>query len=105
VIRTDRGKLRQIAINLLGNAIKFTDAGVLSHELSHGDEWLELRVRDQGPGIAPEDQERIFEPFVQVEDANTRGHGGTGLGLAIRRRYAHMLGGDLEVESAPGQGS
>jgi signal transduction histidine kinase len=102
---TDPGKLRQILVNLLGNAVKFTDAGEV--ELRG---WIELgvlyfQVSDTGPGIAPEYLERIFEPFTQVDSSHTRLKGGTGLGLPVSRRLARLLGGDLEVESTVGEGS
>ena len=69
------------------------------------DEWFELSVRDTGPGIAPEHQERIFEEFQQVDDSNTRQKGGTGLGLAISKRIVEMHGGRIWVESEVGKGS
>ena len=103
VIRTDAARVRQILVNLLSNAVKFTPAGgevsVFAAQLDDG--GVELRVRDTGPGIAPEDQQRIFHEFEQVR--GTRG--GTGLGLPISRKLAKMLGGDLAVESRLGEGS
>lgn len=105
MIETDPEKVRHILINLLSNAIKFTERG--SIELSAGleDGRAVLRVSDTGIGIAPEHQSKIFEPFFQVEEAMTREKGGTGLGLTVARRLARLLGGDITVESRPGEGS
>ena len=107
----DEDRVRQILVNLLSNAIKFTDQGTVSVAISRADEpgnperpfWVELRVSDTGPGIAPEDQERIFHEFEQVSGGASRG--GTGLGLPISRKLARLLGGELRVESQPGRGS
>jgi PAS domain S-box-containing protein len=105
-ILTDAGKVRQILLNLLGNAIRYTEAGSIAVEVGHeGTQWLVVHVRDSGPGIEPEDQERIFEPFTQVNSSLTRTSGGTGLGLAISRKLARLLGGDILLDSAPGRGS
>jgi PAS domain S-box-containing protein len=104
---TDEVKLRQILINLLGNAVKFTPRGRVSL-CARADEGLGMIyfvVRDTGPGIATADLERIFEPFTQLESTYSRAHSGTGLGLPVSRRLAKMLGGDLKVESTIGQGS
>ncbi len=103
--RGDERRLTQVLINLAGNAVKFTDAG--SVEISaaiHGDAFA-FAVRDTGPGIAPEHQQRIFEEFHQVDDSSTRLKGGTGLGLAISKRIVEMHGGRIELTSAPGEGS
>jgi len=100
---TDPGRVRQILLNLFSNAVKFTDQGEVSATLYQPDGWAEIHVRDTGPGIAPEDHGRVFSEFEQTETAT--GKGGTGLGLAISRRLAVLLGGALELESAPGQGS
>ena len=102
---TDPGKLRQILVNMLGNAVKFTHAGKVELRVWAEPERVCFRVTDTGPGIPPEHLERIFEPFTQVDSAHTRVQGGTGLGLPVSRRLARLLGGDLEVVSAPGQGS
>ncbi|HEU0301481.1 MAG TPA: GAF domain-containing sensor histidine kinase [Longimicrobium sp.] len=105
-VRTDPDRTRQILLNLLSNAVKFTERGSIAVSAAPvadagGTRWMEVRVRDTGPGIAQADQERIFMEFEQV--AGTRG--GTGLGLPISRRLAQLLGGELRVESEPGAGS
>jgi signal transduction histidine kinase len=100
---TDPGRVRQIVLNLLSNAVKFTDAGSVRVKVSSAGRWAEVRVEDTGPGIAPEDHERVFQEFEQT--GGSAGRGGTGLGLPISRRLAGLLGGSLSLESAPGQGS
>jgi signal transduction histidine kinase len=102
---TDARKLRQILVNLLGNAVKFTHRGDRLRGGASGDGVELLRVMDTGIGVDPGDQERIFEPFRQVDEATTRTAGGTGLGLAVSRQLARLLGGDVMVESVPGRGS
>ncbi len=104
-VRTDPGKLRQIMLNLLANAVKFTDHGRVVLELEQGDPGFRVHVRDSGRGIPARDLERIFEPFTQLDQSNTRINGGTGLGLAIARRYAELLGCAIRVESRMGAGS
>ncbi|MBW3656605.1 MAG: hypothetical protein KY444_10920, partial [Gemmatimonadetes bacterium] len=114
----DEDRVRQVLVVLLSNAVKFTPAGGRitvsagtaqqpppDARLSGPGPWVYVRVEDTGPGIAPESQAAIFEPFQQVDMALTRRHGGTGLGLAIARRLAAMMGGDLAVRSHPGAGS
>jgi signal transduction histidine kinase len=103
--RGDERRLTQVLINLVGNAIKFTDAGSVHISARVVDGFFEIAVRDTGPGIAPADQTRIFEEFQQVDDSSTRKKGGTGLGLAISRRIVEMHGGDITVESELGKGS
>jgi PAS domain S-box-containing protein len=98
-------KLRQILLNLLTNAIKFTDRGRIVLEGGSCDGMVEIRVRDTGIGIAPSDQERIFDTFWQVEQQSTRKVGGTGLGLSVSRRLARLMNGELTVASALGEGS
>jgi signal transduction histidine kinase len=103
--RGDERRLTQVLLNLVGNAIKFTDKGSveISARLVGGS--FEIAVKDTGPGIAPEDQQKIFEEFQQVDSSSTRQKGGTGLGLAISKRIVEMHGGNLEVESVLGEGS
>jgi signal transduction histidine kinase/AmiR/NasT family two-component response regulator len=100
---TDPGRVTQILLNLLSNAVKFTDQGGVQVRVQQHPHRAEVRVVDSGPGIAPEDCERIFSDFEQTTTAT--GRGGTGLGLAISRRLAVLLGGTLHVESQVGQGS
>ena len=104
-MRTDGTKLRQILINLLGNAIKFTDEGTVTLELVPGHDRVMIHVRDTGPGIMLTDAERIFDAFTQVDQSHRRTKGGTGLGLPVSRRLAHLLGGDLTVQSVVGEGT
>jgi signal transduction histidine kinase len=105
VVDTDAGKLRQVLLNLLSNAVKFTSAGEVALEARAGAGHVELVVRDTGPGIAPEHLERIWDAFWQVEQTTTRAHEGSGLGLAVSRRLVELLGGEIRVASAPGEGS
>jgi PAS domain S-box-containing protein len=107
---TDRSKLRQILINLLGNAVKFTDGGDgrpgrVELRVVECEPTLAIQVRDTGIGIAAEHIAHIFEPFWQVDQTTHRRFGGTGLGLEVSLRLARLLGGDLRVHSTPGQGS
>ena len=104
-LRTDAGKVRQILLNLLGNAAKFTERGTIRVELAADTTAALVRVTDTGVGIAAADLDRVFEPFVQVDSSPTRPRGGTGLGLPVSRRLAHLLGGDLTVVSSLGGGS
>jgi signal transduction histidine kinase/CheY-like chemotaxis protein len=104
-LSTDEGKIAQILRNLISNAIKFTEAGEISVSVEASSEWIFFRVRDTGIGIAPEDQERIFDEFSQVKHPLQRRVKGTGLGLPISRRLAHILGGDIDVKSDLGAGS
>ena len=105
IVETDASKLRQILLNLLANAAKFTEQGGAEVTLQVEAECVLLSVRDTGPGIPPADHERIFERFVQLDGSATRRHGGTGLGLAVSRELARLLGGDLTVDSEPGAGA
>jgi signal transduction histidine kinase len=103
--RGDYRRLTQVLLNLAGNAVKFTDAGEVTIRLTAADGMFTVSVSDTGPGISPEDRERIFEEFQQVDKADTRKKEGTGLGLAIARRIVELHGGRLWLESAPGRGS
>jgi signal transduction histidine kinase len=101
----DEQRLTQVLLNLVGNAIKFTDAGEVRITGGAANGHFELSVSDTGPGIPAEERERIFEKFRQVDSSNTRAKGGTGLGLAIAREIVEMHGGRIWVESTLGQGS
>ena len=106
-VRTDRQKLKQILLNLLTNALKFTHHGsiTISARRVRGERTVAISVADTGIGIAPADQERIFEDFRQLDNSPTRAYGGTGLGLSICRRLAQMVNGRLTVESQLRKGS
>jgi signal transduction histidine kinase/CheY-like chemotaxis protein len=112
-VRGDPGRLRQVLMNLIGNALKFTEQGGIGVTVRslksgvHGPEecLLQFAVRDTGIGIAPEVQVRIFESFSQADGSTTRRYGGTGLGLAIAKQLVFMMGGEIGVESEPGRGS
>jgi PAS domain S-box-containing protein len=105
----DLTKVRQSLFNLLSNASKFTENGVVRMEVesktSEGKDWIEFRVTDTGIGMTPPQVSRLFEPFAQADRSTTRKFGGTGLGLAITRRFCRMMGGDVTVHSEPGKGS
>jgi two-component system sensor histidine kinase/response regulator len=106
----DPGRLRQVTVNLIGNAIKFTETGevrlaVLERSLRDGKVAMHLVVSDTGAGISPEWKNRIFEAFVQSDGSHTRRHGGTGLGLAICSRLVNLMGGSIWVDSELGKGS
>jgi two-component system, sensor histidine kinase and response regulator len=110
VLVGDWGRLRQVLVNLVGNAVKFTARGevvvdVRCDAAAAGEVRLHVAVRDTGIGIAPDKLEAIFEPFVQADSSTTRQYGGTGLGLAICTRLAAMMDGRVWAESAPGRGS
>jgi signal transduction histidine kinase len=123
VLESDAQRVRQILLNLVGNAIKFTEQGGVTlvvarvdaaaaavaaaapHAVSMSADALQCAVIDTGSGIAPEDVARLFQDFTQVDASATRRHGGTGLGLAISRRLARLLGGDIVVRSVVGTGS
>lgn len=106
-LRSDRAKVKQILMNLISNALKFTPAGsvTVSAQLAKRKDELWISVADTGIGIAEADQEAVFQDFRQVDNSPTRQYGGTGLGLAICRRLAHVLGGDIRLVSKVGQGS
>ncbi len=106
----DETRVRQILLNLLSNALKFTEAGHVALALRpapspDGEGGVEIRVEDTGPGMTPEQVSRLFRPFSQAEVSTARKFGGTGLGLAICRKLAAMMGGEIEVESTPGKGT
>ena len=101
----DGRRLAQVVINLVGNAIKFTDAGEVVIKATAADGSFHLSVCDTGPGISAADQAKLFQEFQQADNAITRKKGGTGLGLAISKRIIEMHGGKIWVESRLGQGS
>ncbi len=103
--RGDERRLTQVLLNLVGNAIKFTDQGEVAIAASQYNDTFKVAVRDTGPGISAADQGRIFEEFQQADNSVTKAKGGTGLGLAIARRIIEMHGGELRVESEVGKGS
>jgi signal transduction histidine kinase len=101
----DEQRLTQVLLNLVGNAIKFTDAGEVRITATAMDGRFAVGVTDTGPGIPAKEQARIFEQFHQVDNSNTKAKGGTGLGLAIARQIIEMHGGRIWVESTPGKGA
>ena len=101
----DPARLQQVLVNLLSNALKFTDAGHVGVEVTTGDGRLRFDVSDTGPGIAPEDQQRIFAAFVQLPNQNPGAGFGSGLGLAICKELVDLMGGTIGVTSEPGRGS
>lgn len=104
-IRTDPGKLRQIVLSLLGNAVKFSEQGTIELRLSVESDGIAVRVRDEGFGIPSDDLDRIFEPFTQLENGGRTPVAGTGLGLSVCRTFARLLGGSIDVVSSLGRGS
>jgi PAS domain S-box-containing protein len=110
VLIGDPGRVRQVLLNLVGNAIKFTHTGevvvqVRAEAVSNGRAQVHIAVRDTGIGISPQKQARIFDPFSQADSSTTRNYGGTGLGLTISRQLVALMGGDIELHSTPGVGS
>ncbi|RAX43893.1 hypothetical protein DQ354_18415 [Arthrobacter sp. AQ5-06] len=106
----DAGRIRQVLLNLASNAVKFTPSGEVSvrvHpvDLHPGGPAVRFEVRDTGIGIEPEDHRRLFESFSQADSSTTRRYGGTGLGLAVSRRLTEVMGGEIGLTSAPGEGS
>ena len=106
---SDATRFRQVFLNLLSNACKFTDGGDIyltaSATGSGPDAWLRFSVRDTGIGMNEEEQLRIFDAFVQADNTTSANYGGTGLGLAICREYCELMGGSIDVRSAPGAGA
>jgi CheY-like chemotaxis protein len=116
IMHTDKTKIRQALFNLLSNATKFTEQGIITLKISRhrtsytgeatqGGDWLQFQVADTGIGMTPEQMENLFVPFSQADASTTRRYGGTGLGLTISRRFCRLMGGDITVESEPGLGS
>jgi len=108
-MRADITKVRQILLNLIGNACKFTNGGNVSLDVdrrfSDGQEWIRFQVKDTGIGISAEQQAKLFKEFAQADVSVARKYGGTGLGLAISQRFAQLMKGRIEVSSLPGKGS
>jgi two-component system, NtrC family, sensor kinase len=107
-LTVDAMRLRQILLNLLSNACKFTKEGevkLLVRRMADGRDWIEMAVADSGIGMTPEQQAKLFEEFAQADAATAQRFGGTGLGLAITRKLARMMGGDVTASSEPGKGS
>jgi signal transduction histidine kinase/CheY-like chemotaxis protein len=104
-VSADSQRLRQVLLNLVGNAIKFTDRGRVTIAVRRVDSGLCFEIVDSGIGIAPDDRAHLFEPFHQVHEGSDRSHGGSGLGLAISQRLVLAMGGKIEVESVAGVGS
>jgi signal transduction histidine kinase/CheY-like chemotaxis protein/HAMP domain-containing protein len=105
LVRADRTRVRQVLLNLLSNAAKFTDHGYITLRASADEEWVTLSVEDTGIGMAPEDIPKAFSEFTQLDSELTRQAGGTGLGLPISKRFVEMHGGQIWVESQPEVGS
>lgn len=105
LMHSDVQKLRQILLNLLSNAAKFTQQGTITLRAKRDGDWLHFEVADSGIGMSSEQLANLFQPFVQAEQSTAARFGGTGLGLAISRSFAKLLGGDVMVESIQGQGS
>lgn len=104
-LQADRRRLEQVLLNLLSNAVKFTEKGTVTLKAQPRGPHLELSVQDTGPGIAPADQERLFEPFVQLDQGLNRRYEGTGLGLSITRKLVELMNGRIELDSQVGMGS
>ena len=106
-MRSDATKLRQILLNLLSNASKFTERGRITLDVSRSldDQWLTFAVRDSGAGMTEDQVAQLFRAFTIIDPEATHRHGGTGLGLALSRRFCTLMGGNIEVESTPGAGS
>jgi signal transduction histidine kinase len=104
----DRMKLQQILLNLIGNACKFTENGLVTVAAAMSDrgrDWIQWRVQDTGIGISAEYREKLFRPFSQVDESSTRQFGGTGLGLAISQQLCQLMGGHIDLDTQPGRGS
>jgi adenylate cyclase len=107
-LNADSMRLKQILLNLLSNACKFTKQGEVAlrvRKVANGREWVEFAVADSGIGMTPEQQAKLFQDFTQADSLTARRYGGTGLGLAISRKLARMMGGDVTVASEVGKGS
>jgi PAS domain S-box-containing protein len=109
IMHSDLTKMRQVLFNLLSNAAKFTENGVIlldvKRQKKEGDDWMIFRVEDTGIGMSPTQMEKLCKPFTQADASTTRRYGGTGLGLAISLRFCQLMGGGISVESQLGRGS
>ncbi|MGD9832648.1 MAG: ATP-binding protein [Piscinibacter sp.] len=105
LVRADEKRLRQILINLLGNAVKFTREGRVGFRLRYAREIAHFEIEDTGPGMPPDEVAKVFEPFARGSAAGQGGTGGTGLGLTIAKMLTELMGGEMTVESHPGRGS
>jgi CheY-like chemotaxis protein/anti-sigma regulatory factor (Ser/Thr protein kinase) len=107
LVRLDPDRMRQVLLNLIGNAVKFTDAGSVTLRLGYNSkaQQLHVAVEDTGPGLTRAQQKKLFQRFSQVDGSSTRRHGGTGLGLAICKAVVEAMGGSIGVRAAPGVGS
>ena len=110
LLRGDPGRLRQVLINLINNAIKFTKAGEVAVGVSHSEETeshitVRFDIRDTGIGIPADRMDRLFKSFSQVDSSTTRKYGGTGLGLMISKQISELMGGQIGVESEEGKGA
>ncbi len=104
-MQTDMTKLRQMLLNLISNAAKFTEKGIIILEIKRDEDWVNFCVTDNGIGMTEEQVQKLFKPFTQADSSTTRRYGGTGLGLSITQQFALMMGGRIQVESEFGQGS
>ena len=104
-MRADLVKVRQVLLNLLSNAAKFTESGTITLKTSHKNGRVTFTISDTGIGLNPEQTDRLFEPFSQADSSTTRKYGGTGLGLTISKKFCEMMGGSINVESEEGRGS
>ena len=105
LLHNDRRRVEQVLINLINNAIKFTERGRVTIQCQVSDGWMETSVQDEGIGIKAEDMDRLFKPFQQIDTGLARGHEGTGLGLSICKRLVAAMGGEITVQSQWGRGS
>jgi CheY-like chemotaxis protein len=105
IVACDKQRFRQILINLVSNAIKYTEKGSVTLQVSYRNQVATFSIIDTGIGIAPEDQEAIFKPFEQIRNSHTQAIGGTGLGLTISRSLTELMGGEITLKSTAGQGS
>jgi len=108
-LHSDPLRLKQVLLNLLSNACKFTENGRVDLDIQtvrqNHQPWVEFAIRDTGIGLTAEQIGQLFQDFVQVDSSPTRKYGGTGLGLVISRRICQMMGGDISIKSTPGEGS